>query len=535
MATILPSMVRCHDVSKIDGRLFPKQVANRIKEHTLVTTRNRLVGLGAVAMVGACIIATLLVLGDPHDEDAAPAAGGKARRAGEGAPPLERSRPLEASASVVETAPRERVLEMRSLHAACPPIRDGVDAVCLAVLDGYFLGKRVYSTILPVADAPIWADVFDDPVAARGGTLATLAEGTCEVPNGDIRRGLGEVCDARSMVEHAVLLRECSRDHESVVGYDHFDRELSKIEGIADNSVYWRRRNAIEEDVFRSAWLAERCAAVAVDATAPLDYFDISLEDIHVSHPPHSFYPDRPLSPSEARFYGLEEAERLIERSARLGDAWALSEFQGDEAHVERLFRSDPLQAYIHEAELEVGKIRQRYRREHSDALAAGINQTLRQLDRRYPIVVARQTWGRARAAASMRDDHAELHRLKSRDPLAGLGRDELDEFRESYDAYENEQGAIWDEFRKARREIRARRENDERAVRLSYAIVVEHEAKRASVDADIMALYERAAPFSEADLDGARDRAQEIAEARGARFLDEEQGNPEGHPPLEF
>ncbi|MCY3839196.1 MAG: hypothetical protein OXH09_11230 [Gammaproteobacteria bacterium] len=488
----------------------------------MATTPNRLMGLGAVALVGACAIATLFVLWDRDDEGAPAAVGGKARLAGEGAPPPERSRPLESSASAVEVSPPESVLDTGSLHTACPSFRDGVDADCLAVLDRYFLGKPVYSSILPVADVPIWADIFDDPAAARSGTLATLSEGTCKVPNGDIRRDLGEVCDARSMVEQAVLLRECSRNHESVLGYDHFDRELSKIEGITDNSVYWRRRIAIEEDVFRSAWLAERCAAVS-DATVPLDHFDISVEDITVSHPPHSFYPDRPLSPSEAKYYGLEEADRLIETAARLGNAWALSEFRGDAAHVERLFRSDPLQAYIHEAELEIWKVQQRYRSEHSDALAAEIDETLRQLDRRYPDVVARQTWGRARAAASMRGDHAELRRLKSRDPLARLGSDELDEFRERYQAYENEYGAKWDGFRKARREIRARREDDERAVRLTYAIVVEHEAKRAGVDADVMALYERAAPFSEADRSAARERAREIVEARRARFSDEE------------
>lgn len=515
-------MVRCHDVWKIDGRHLPEHVANRIKEPTLATSRKVTVGLGAVALAGACAVATLLVVGDRDDEAAPSAVGGQVPPPGDGALPPGRSPPHAASPSVVKKA-AERVLELGDLHAACPSFRDGFDAECLAVLDGYFLGKPVYSTVLPVADAPVWEAVFDDPAAARHGTLETLAERTCDVPNGEIRRDLGDVCDARSMVEQAVLLRECSRNHDSVVGYEHFDRELSKIEGIADNSVYWRRRNAIEVDVFRSAWLAERCAAVSTDATAPLDHFDISADEINVSHPPHSFYPDRPLNPSEVKFYRLEEAERLIEKAARLGDAWALSEFRGDAVHVERLFRSDPLQAYIHEAELEVGKVRKRYRREHSDALAVGRDETLRQLDRRYPDVVARQTWGRARAGASMRGDHEELLLLKSRDPLAGLGSDEVDEFRESYRAYENEQGAIWDEFRKARREIRARREHDERVVLLTYAMVVEDEARRTGVDADITALYERAAPFSEADLGVARERAREIAEVRRTRFLEQQ------------
>ena len=123
-----------------------------------------------------------------------------------------------------------------------------------------------------------------------------------------------------------------------------------------------------------------------------------------------------------------------------------------------------------------------------------------------------------------MRGDHAELLLLKSRDPLAGLGSDELDEFQENYDAHENEQGAIWDEFRNARGQIRARREHDERVVLLTYAMVVEDEARRAGVEADITALYGRAAPFSEADLGVARERAREIAEAPRARFLEQEQ-----------
>ena len=500
-----------------------EKAANRIKESTLATSRNRLMGLAGVGLAGAYAVAALLVLGDRDDETAPPAAGGQAPTLDEGTSPPERSSPQAASASIVETVAPEIVLELGDLHAACPSFRDGVDAHCLAVLDGYFLGRPVYSTILPVADAQVWADVFDDPAAARGSTLKTLAEETCHVPKGDIRRNVGKVCDVRSMVEQAILLRECSRDHESVVGYEHFDRELSKIEGVADNSVYWRRRNAIEEDVFRSAWLAERCAAVSADATAPLDHFDISADDIYVSHPPHLFYPDRPLNPGEAKYYRLVEAERLIEKAARLGDAWALAEFRGDAAHVERLFQSDPLQAYIHEAELEVGKVRRRYHREHLEGLEAKENAELEDLDQRYPTLAASWKWQRAKNRALLSGDRSAVRRVDSRNPLAGLNSDELDELRERSRAHSDEGFAIREEFGIARQEIKTRRERDQRMVRLTYAIIVEKEAERVGVDVDVMALYERAVPFSEADLGVARERAREIADAR-AQSLTEEQ-----------
>ena len=330
--------------------------------------------------------------GGPHDPDAGDTAGGA-----------------------------EGDLELADLHAGCPSVRDAVDAGCLdalrvpdvdgqvaypttvgervsvldrtrrvrlAVLDEYFLDRPVYSTLLPVPDAPVWRDVFDDPAYARDGTLRSLTEANCDVANGEIRANLADVCDVRSMVEQAVLLRECSRNHDRVLGYGHLDRELSKIERIVDNTVYWQRRNGIEEDVFRSAWLNEKCSAVPAGAMAPLDalrapdvdgqvaypttvgervsvldrvaaatrldHFGITADDIYLSHPPHSFHPDRPLDDHEVDHYMREEAKRLVEMAARLGDGWALSEFRGDAAHVERLFRSNPVQAYIHEVELEV-------------------------------------------------------------------------------------------------------------------------------------------------------------------------------------
>ena len=501
------------------------KVTTRIKESRPAAIRNRLVGLAAGGLAGACAVAMLLVLGDGEEHGTPPAADGQGRPRGDAAPPTNGGPPQAAGGSVVEAAarPREKVLELADLHAGCPSVRDGVGLGCLAVLDDYFLGKPVYSTILPIPDAPIWADVFDDPAAARDGTLAALVERTCDVPNGDIRRDLRDACAARSMVEQAILLRECNRDHGFVLGYEYLDRELSKIDDIADNAVYWKRRNAIDEDVFRSAWLAQRCAAVSADVLGPLDRFDIAVDDVYVSHPPDSFYPERPLGESEARSYGREEARRLVEMAARLGDTWALSEFRGDSAHVERLFRSDPLQAYVHAAELEVGKVRRRYHREHLEGLTAREDAELRDLDQRYPKLTASRAWQRAKNIALLGGDHAAVRRLDSRDPLAGLSSGELDEFRERNRAHSDQRLAILDEYGIARREIRARRERDQRMVRLAYAIVVEEEAERVGLDVDIVALYERAAPFSDEDLAVARERARGIADARRALSPSEE------------
>ena len=499
---------------------------NQSRESMPATIRNRLVGLAAIGLAGACAVATLVVLGDGEDKGAPAAADGQARSHGEGAPSPHRNRPKSAGAAVAGTAPPlpERVLELGDLHAGCPSVRDGVDAACLEVLDGYFLGKPVYATIVPVPDAPVWADVFDDPAAARNGTLATLGEGVCDVPNGDIRRDLGEVCDRQSIVEHAVLLRECSRDHERILGYEHLDLKLSKIEDIADNAVYWRHRNAVEEDVFRSAWLARRCGAVRADVLGPLDRFDIAVEDVYLSDPPDSFYPDRPLRDREVDNYMGEEARRLVEMAARLGDAWALSEFQGDVAHVARLFRTDPLQAYVHAAELEVRKVGRRYHREHLEGLRAREDAELEELDQRYPELTASRAWQRAKNIALLSGDHAAVRRLDGRDPLAGLSSAELDDFRERNRAHSEEWFAILDEYGTARREIRARREREQRMVRLTYAVVVEEEAERAGVDVDIVALYERAAPFSDEDLLVARERARAITETRRAQSWTEEQ-----------
>ena len=487
----------------------------------VTTSRNRLIVRGSIALAVAG--GTLLFLGANVDE--LPAVDKQVPFRGErGAAPIQESPRLPRVSPAENASPSEGTLDLADLHANCPSIRDVVDVGCLAALDEYFLNRPVSSSILTVAETPVWQDVFDDPGSARDGTVKTLAEGTCGVANGEIRQDLGDECDARSMVELAVLRRECSRNHDLAVGYDHFEQKLSRIEDIVDNSIYWQRRNAIEEDVFRSAWLGEKCSAFPVDALAPLYHFEISADDIYLSHPPHSFYPDRPLDDHEVDDYIREEAARLIEMAARLGDAWALSEFQGDAAHVERLFRTNPTQAYIHEAELEIERVRQRYRREHSDGLSEKERETLREVDLRYPRVVSALVWGRARASALIRGDDAEVRRLQSQDPFAGLNDDEREQWRRKDREHRDEGSAVRDEFDSMRREIGARREHDERLVRLTYAMLVEAEAKSAGMGVDVMALYERAAPFSHEDIRVARERASAILASSRTQRVAEDQ-----------
>ncbi len=492
----------------------------------VTTSRSRLVVPGAIALAVACAVGTLLFPGANVDE--LPPVEKQVPVRGESvAAPIQKPPRLPHVSPAENARPSEGTLDLADLHASCPSIHDVVDVGCLAALDEYFLDRPVSSSILTVADAPVWRDVFDDPGSARDGTVKTLAEGICDVANGEIRQDLGDDCDARSMVEQAVLLRECSRDPGRYATYDYFEQLLSRIEHIADNSIYWQRRNAIEEDVFRSAWLGERCAAVAVDALAPLYHFEISADDIYLSHPPHSYYPDRPLDEYEVDSYLREEAERLIEMAARLGDAWALSEFRGDAAHVERVFRFNPTQAYLHEAELEVEQVWRRYRREHFDGLSKAEAERQREVDRRYPRIVAGMEWSQARARALMSGDHAEVRRLESQDPFAGLNDDELEDLRREDREHMDEGLAVHDEFNSMRAEIGARAEHDERLVRLTYAMIVEAEAKSAGMVVDVMALYERAAPFSSAssvssvssvlpeDIRVARERASAILDSR--------------------
>ena len=488
----------------------------------VTTSRNRLIVRGAIALAVASAFGTLLFLGANVDE--LPPVEKQVPVRGESvAAPIQKPR-LPRVSPAENARPSEGTLDLANLHASCPSIRDVVDVGCLAALDEYFLNRPVSSSILTVADTPVWQDVFDDPGSARDGTVKTLAEGTCDVANGEIKQNLGDDCDARSMVELAVLLRECSRDHDLFVTYDHFEQKLSRIEDIADNSIYWQRRNVIEEDVFRSAWLGERCTAVPVDALAPLYHFEISAADIYLSHPPHSYYPDRPLDDHEVDSYMREEAERLIEMAARLGDAWALSEFRGDAAHVERVFRFNTTQAYIHEAELEIERVRQRYRREHFDGLSEEEHERLREVDQRYPRVVSARAWLRARAGALMRGDDVEVRRLESQDPFAGLNDDELEEWRRKDREHGDERWAVRDDVDSMRKEIGARREHDERLVRLTYAMIVEADAKSAGMGVDVMALYERAAPFWPEDIRVARERASAILNSRRTQPVTEAQ-----------
>ena len=489
----------------------------------VTTSRNRLIVRGAIALAVASAVGTLLILGANVDE--LPAVDKQVPfRVERGAAPIQESPRLPRVSPAENARPSEGTLDLADLHTSCPSIRDVVDDGCLGALDEYFLNRPVSSSILTVAETPVWQDVFDDPGSAKDGTVKTLAQGTCGVANGEIRQDLGDDCDARSMVELAVLRRECRRNHDLVVGYDHFEQKLSRIEDIADNSIYWQRRNAIEEDVFRSAWLGEKCSAVPVDALAPLYHFEISVDDINMSHPPPSFYPDRPLQDHEVDGYVRVETERLIEMAARLGDAWALSEFRGDAAHVDRLFEFNPTQAYIHEAELEIERVRQRYRREHFDGLSEKERERLREVDQRYPRLVATLVWGRARASALIRGDDAEVRRLQSHDPYAGLNDHELEDLRQEDREHRDERSAVRDEFDSMRREIGARREHDERLVRLTYAMMVEAEAKSAGMGVDVMALYEQAAPFSPEDIRVARERASAILASSRTQRVAEDQ-----------
>ena len=470
--------------------------------------------LGAIAMAVAWAMYAVFLRSDGDFEHTLPASEKQAhpraetvRDSIEESPQSRRISPRESS------RPSGRALDLADLHASCPSFRTVIDAECLATLDAYFQDRPVPSGVLAVADTPTWRDVFDDPAATRRETLSALAEGICDVANGEIRRHLGSNCNARSTAELAVLLRECSQDHELTMRYDHLERRLSQIEDIVDNSIYWQRRSAIEQDVFQSAWLIEKCGAIPADVMAPLDRFAISVDDIYVSGHPDSFYPDRPLDDGEAVFYRLEEAEKLIETAARLGDAWALSEFRGDAAHIDRLFEFSPTQAYIHQAELEIEKVRQRYRREHYEGLDRQLAERLREVDQRYPRIVAAQTWGRARAQALIRGDSAEVRRLQSEDPFAALSDDqELEEWRRRDREYRDEQSAVFDEIDRVRSEIGTRMEHDERLVRLTYAMLVEAEAESAGMNVDVMALYERAAPFSPDDIEVARQRASAIS-----------------------
>lgn len=475
--------------------------------------RNGVIAVGVIALAAACAVGALLVIGADDDEHESVPVREQAQVRGETVGDTIREPTQSPPVSPSETdRPSARALDLADLHANCPSFRDVIDAECLATLDAYFQDRPVSAGILAVADTPVWHDVFDDPDSARHSTARTLAEATCDVANGEISRDPGGNCDARSMVRLAVLLRECSRNHASIVSYDYFEQSLSRIGDIADNAIYWQRRNAIAEDVFRSAWLGEKCSAVSADVMAPLYRFEISADDIYVSGHPDSFYPDRPLEDHEVDDYLREEAERLIEVAARLGDAWALSEFRGDAAHVGRLFEVNPTQAYIHEAELEIEKVRQRYWREHYEGMDRQRAERLREVDQRYPRAVAMRGWLGARTRALMRDDRAELRRLESQDPFAGLNDDELEEWRREDREHGDEESAVFDEFDRMRNEIGARMEHDERIVRLTYAMLVETEAKRAGMAVDVMALYERAAPFSPEDIETARQRASAIS-----------------------
>ena len=486
--------------------------------------RNGVIAVGVIALAAGCAVGALLVIGANDDEhESAPVreqAQLRSETVGDAIREPTQSPPISAGGT---DRPSGRALDLADLHASCPSFRDVINAECLAILDAYFQDRPVSSGILAVVDTPVWHDlavvdtpvwhdVFDDPDSAIDGTARTLAEATCDVANGKIRQDPGGDCDARSLVELAVLRRECSRGHEWTVRYAAFEQRLSRIEHIADNTIYWQRRNAIEEDVFRSAWLGEKCATVPEDALIPLYHFEISVDDINMSHPPDSFYPDRPLAGDEVDGYMRVETERLIEMAARLGDAWALSEFRGDAAHVDRLFEVNPTQAYIHEAELGIEKVRQRYQREHFEGLDRQRAERLQEVDQRYPRVVSLRDWGRARAAAIIRGDSAERRRLESQDPIAGLNDDELEELRKEDDEHWEEESAVFDEFDRMRSEIGARLERDERLVRLIYAMLVEAEAKSAGMAVDVIALYERAAPFSEEDIEVARQRASAIA-----------------------
>ena len=324
---------------------------------------------GALALTGTLGAGALLAVGVAMWSGMAPATADAPSSA---APQVEAppdanalSPPGMESGEAVAAAPAELPL----VCAALDEDQHGLPTqACVDALEVRFLPAPTSHTILPVSPPLLWSDVFEGIAAKIEAVDAALADGACEVPDGEIKPELGERCAARAMAALDVLRQVCSMAGVRAVDphfslspkgfdlralnlavWDRVDRTSYRTnvdsagrtraldrwaEQAPDQAAWGAGKQRIDDLYYRTAWKRMRC-----QASAPmLDWM------------------------------GGERWDGLLARAARLGDSFALAHHVGSAKHAAKLMELDKLQGHLQHASLDLRNIRDAWREEDSEA-----------------------------------------------------------------------------------------------------------------------------------------------------------------------
>lgn len=218
---------------------------------------------------------------------------------------------------------------------------------CRNSLKTFYAEKPVSEYIMPM---PIltWRDIFDNIDTKIGTVITTLQNQQCKVPQGSLRFDYQDTCNARAMVEIAILMESCAsvnnntRAITATMGgnidspptynkYSHYrsnydktkrDTDLRRLEDLKGSSLnYWHELDTVDNSYFRSAYLRMECNA---NKHFISELFNEHEETKTTSHPTN-----------------------LWELASRYGNPIALSSYVPRESDAMTLMLSNPIQTSI--------------------------------------------------------------------------------------------------------------------------------------------------------------------------------------------
>ena len=142
--------------------------------------------------------------------------------------------------------------------------RGGFTVECERALDWQFLDTPPTDVPLTARDGSLtWREVFASPEESRRKAEEAIGRRCANVERD---------CDLNALAAFAVLKYQCGgRRYGMLDGIGpgiHEGVERAGLDHLADNMVYWRRREEVERAYYRTAWLAAKCAALPQGALA---------------------------------------------------------------------------------------------------------------------------------------------------------------------------------------------------------------------------------------------------------------------------
>lgn len=134
----------------------------------------------------------------------------------------------------------------------------GFTTDCEAALDRHFLQQSPTSVPLVARDGSLtWAGVFSTPRENRDRAAQAM-----------LRRcsNLKHDCDLDALARFAILKYQCGGKRHQMLGHIrpgvHEVIVRTDLDKLADNTVYWARRDEVQKTYYQTAWLAAKCASL---------------------------------------------------------------------------------------------------------------------------------------------------------------------------------------------------------------------------------------------------------------------------------